>query len=206
MKLLLSIAIAAVAWTASAQGTFQAILSYSNEIPALVFGTAGGTFQTPGFITVTELGCFNYLFAQNQGPIQVGLWGPDGSLLASNTITSSSALLDQTRYESITPVPLDPYVAYHLGAFSPNGSISLNIASPTLDGGVATSAEIQLLTSAASTNGVFMSPPGIPGTGGAFYLGPNFQFQDRVPEPFTLPLLLFGLAGLLLAARHKSGP
>ena len=201
MKLLLSLAAAAAVWTASAQGTYQAIQSYTNEVATVVNGTAGGTFQPTGFITVTELGCFDYLFSQNLGPIQVGLWDANGTLLASNTVTSLSPLLDQSRYEPVTPVPLDPGIVYHLGAFSPNGSINLNVAAPSVGGGVVSAAVIQLLAAAASTNSLFASPPAIPGTGGAFYLGPNFEFQDRVPEPSSL--LLLGLAGLLVAARKR---
>ena len=202
MRLLLSIAAVATAWTAAAQGTLQtAIRGYTNEIPAQVYGTAGGTFQT-GFITVTELGCFDYVFAQNAGSvIEVGLWDANGTLLASSTITPTSPLVDQARYESITPVYLDPGKLYHLGAYSPNGSISLSIAAPSLGGVIDTAPEITLVAAASSTG--FSSPAEIPNTSGAFYLGANFRFEDRVPEPSSL--LLLGLGGLFLLTRQKWG-
>jgi hypothetical protein len=204
MKLLLSLVAAAAVWTASAQGTFQAVLSYSTDISSYFAGTAGWTFQTTGFLTVTELGCFDYVFgANNQGPIEVGLWAPDGSPLASNTITSGSPLVGQTRYESITPVFLDPGQVYHLGAFSPSNNtftIFLDFATPATGGSVVTSPDIQLGASARAS-GNFASPAAVPGTGGALYLGPNFQYRNGVPEPSSS--LLLGLAGALLAVRRR---
>ena len=204
MKLLLSLVAAAAVWTASAQGTFQAVLSYSTDISSFFAGTAGYTFQTTGFLTVTELGCFDYLFgANNQGPIEVGLWAPDGLLMASNTITSGSPMVGQTRYEPIPEVSLAPGSVYHLGAFSPSNTtftIFLNIAAPSVGGSVVTSSEIQL-RALASTSGAFASPAEVSGTGGALYLGPNFQYRTGVPEPSSS--LLLGRAGAILAARRS---
>jgi hypothetical protein len=204
MKLLLAIASAAAVWTASAQGTFEAVLNYAGDSLTYFAGTAGWTFQTTGFLTVTELGCFDYVFgANNQNPIQVGLWAPDGSLLASNTITAGSPLADQTRYESITPVLLGAGQVYHLGAFAPSNTtftIFVNVCAPLLGGSVVTSPDIQL-GAAASANGAFASPAAIPGTSGALYLGPNFRYQSGVPEPSSS--LLLGLAGALLAAGRR---
>ena len=201
MKLLLSIVAATAVWTASGQGVFQAVLNYTNSSPAFFDGTAGGTFEVTNYETVTALGAFNYLFGQNPGNIQVGLWDSTGNLLASSTITPTDSLdsLTQTRYQFITPVFLDPNHLYHLGAYSANGTIFLDIAAPALGSVIQTSPQIALGDSAAS--GGFTSPADIAGTPGALYMGANFEFQDRVPEPSAG--LLIGVAGCLFAAGRK---
>ena len=165
-------------------------------------GTAGGTFKVTSYETVTALGAFDYLFGQNPGNIQVGLWDSAGNLLASSIITPTDSLdpQTQTRYQSITPVFLDPNHLYHLGAYSPNGTIYLDIAAPATGGAVSTSPQIVLGDSAA-TSGSFTSPADIPGTPGALYMGANFEFEDRVPEPSAG--LLIGIAGGLFAAGRK---
>jgi Domain of unknown function (DUF4082)/PEP-CTERM motif len=200
MKLLLSIFTAAALCTAYGQGTFEAIQGYNNPTTAFWDGTVGGTFSVNSYITVTSLGCFDYLFGLNQGTIQVGLWDSTGALIASNTVSASSTPVNQSRYQSIDPVFLDPNQIYHLGAYSTNGTIFLDIAAPGL-GGVVTNAPEIALGDSARIEGGFASPVAVPGTPGAFYLGPNFQFQDRVPEPATG--LLVGLAGLLLVGFRK---
>src|SRR4051812_22841725 len=81
----------------------EAVTSFVVGLGGYANGTAGWTFQPAIAISVTSLGCFDYI-ASGQSPIYVGLWGSDGSLLASNTITASSPLFDITRYEPITPV------------------------------------------------------------------------------------------------------
>jgi hypothetical protein len=203
MKLLLSIVAATAVWTASGQGTFEAVANYANTSPAFFDGTAGGTFEVKNYETVTALGAFDYLFGQNQGNIQVGLWDSSGNLLASSIIAPTNSLVNQTRYQSITPVFLDPNHLYHLGAYSPNGTIYLDIAAPALGGVVSTASQIALGDSAATAGG-FTSPADVAGTPGALYLGANFEFQDRVPEPSAG--LLIGMAGCLFAAGRRWRP
>src|SRR5438552_13803075 len=136
MKILLQIAALALVLTAKAQGNSEAVLNFSSSLAGSVNGTAGWSFQPLSSITVTGLGAFNYIVA-NQGNIAVGLWNSAGALLASNTITASSGLTNQTRYESITPVLLDSGSTYHLGAFALNsGTILVNVVSPDLGGSV----------------------------------------------------------------------
>ena len=203
MRFLLAIAVLASAWTAGAQGTSEAILGYNNNSAVGLFtNTAGWTFQTAGAITVTELGCLtNFLFHNgSSSQIQVGLWTPGGSLLASNLITSSSVLSNQSRYEPITPVVLSPGQDYHIGAFLPSGSFSLDAALPFFGGSVSNSTAIVLLGTAQGSGSFFSSPIAEPGTAGGAYLGPNFLYRN-VPEPSSW--LLLGLGGCLLAARRR---
>jgi Domain of unknown function (DUF4082)/PEP-CTERM motif len=202
MRILFSIVAATVAWTACGQGTFEAVTSYTNASATSWDGTAGGTFQVTRPESLTALGCFDYVFGLNPGTIQVGLWDDAGNLIASNTISSDSPLVNQSRYQSITPVPLDPGQLYHLGAYSTNGTINLDVAAPSLGGSVVTAAQITLADSARAEGG-FFSPVSVPSTPGALYLGANFQFQDRVPEPSSG--LLVGLAGLLFLVCRRWG-
>lgn len=203
MKTFFSLAALVVACAAFAQGTSQAILGYTNSVSAFnpAGMTAGWTFQPAVPLTVTNLGCFANVFLNNGSvaSVRVGLWAPNGSLLASNTITPGSVLFDQTRYESIAPVQVFPGQTYALGVFYFD-DITLDLANSFVGGIVQVSPEIQSLTVASGTGG-FTAP--LPETGlpiGA-YLGPNFRYDGRVPEPSSW--LLLGLGGLLLAARRK---
>ncbi len=203
MKLLLSMLTLAATWTAYAQGTSEAILNYTSNASGLAPGTAGWTFQTSAFINVTDLGCFADVFVNNPGitNIEVGLWDQGGNLLASNSVSSSSTLLDQTRYVSITPLLLSPSTTYSIGIYSPGGSIGLDVVSGTGGNTASTSAGITLGQIAFSPAG-FAFPSEYPGGPGSLYAGPNFQYQPGVPEPSSCLLLCLG--GLLLAARPRN--
>jgi hypothetical protein len=204
MKFLLSLAAVAVTCTGLAQGTLEAIVGYSASYSAYISGvTAGWTFQPATSISAIELGCFDKVFGDNPGvtSIQVGLWNDSGSLLASSWITPGSALSNQTRYESITPVSLDPGQIYHLGAYYSGSGIGIDVAGVAAGGTVSNSVAIQLRGTALATSG-FAFPGEVAGTLGSLYAGPNFRFLDRVPEPSSC--LLLGLGGLLLAARRRN--
>jgi hypothetical protein len=203
MRLLASIVAAAAVWTAYGQGTFEAVEDYDpdNQTPALWDGTVGAAFGVTNDITVTALGCFDYLLGPGQGAVEVGLWNSTGALLASNTITASSTLFNQSRYQAVTPVFLVPGQTYHLGAFPTNGTWSgLYIEAPSVGGSVVTAPEI-VLGNSAQVAGGFASPIEVTNTPGAYYLAPNFEFQNSTPEPS--PGLLLTLAGLLFLTCKK---
>jgi len=202
MKFLLSLAIVAAGWSASGQGTSEAILGYSSSTPVFANATAGWAFQTPNYLTVTELGCFTNVFAHNPlaTAIEVGLWDGSGSLLASNSITPGSMLVNQTFYGSVTPVvTLDPGTTYYLGVFYAGG-LSLDFANVTAGDSVTSSSDIQVRGTAVSASG-FVVPSYQTSTDGSIYAGANVRYQGGVPEPS--PGLLVGLGGLLLAVRWR---
>ena len=182
MRFLLSIAMLTATWTAVAQGASEAILGYdANGASGLFSGTAGWTFQVTTPITVTELGCLADFFPSNPtaAQVEVGLWAPDGSLLASSSITPGSTLVDQSRYEPVTPPALSPGQIYHIGVYFPDDSFSLDTVVPAVFGGSVTpSPKILLFGTASGTSG-FTSPTAEPVGAGGAYLGPNFLFQSQ---------------------------
>ncbi len=207
MRLFLSIALLAAAWTAGAQGTSEGIVSHFNPSPVTpppISSTAGWSFQPTNFIALTQLGCFNDLFVNNStiGSVQVGLWTSGGMLLASNLITRSSTLFNESRYESVTAVGLDAGQVYTIGAYSPDGPISIEICGGVAGGTVITGTNVLLRAPAINALG-FGFPAEVAGQPGAAYLGPNFRYQGNIPEPAAGMLL--GLGALILAARRRTG-
>lgn len=205
MKILLSLAALAVTCTGLAQGTFEAITGYSDSISSFGnTGTAGWTFQTTTPVTVTELGCFDRVFVENPSvaSIQVGLWNNSGGLpIASDSISFSSPLTGQTRYESISPVLLFPGETYHIGIYYSGGGLGLGVAGAAADGSISSSAAIQIRgTALGNPNAGFAFPAEQLGPDGSLYVGPNFLYAGGVPEPSSW--LLLGLGGLLVAARR----
>ncbi len=145
---------------------------------------AGWTFQPVTNISVTSLGCFDELFSDNDGSIEVGLWAPDGTLLASNVISSNSPLVNQSRYEPITPVTLRASLTYTIAAYSTNGLLILLAEAPADGGSAIMSSGIQLGTAAFSTNGYssgLIFPYGLQGGPGAAAITANFQYTAAPP-------------------------
>jgi hypothetical protein len=178
-----------VTGTVLAQGASEAILGYEASGTIGYAATLGWTFESTNAFAVTQLGCFAKVFEDYPlvTSVQVGLWNDSGLLLVSNSITPSSSLVDQTRYESITPVALAPGQVYHLGVSYPGGSLGLDVAGPTVGGSVTASPEIQVDAVAFSNSG-FTSPVAMSGTAGSIVVGPNFRFQTvptLIIQPWT---------------------
>ena len=198
--LLLGAALLAARSPASAQGTFEAIQNYSTDgTTRILDGTLGWSFQTTTPITVTALGCFtNALTAQGMA---IGLWQSDGSLLASNLVTTLSGLAGLSRYESINPIFLESGQTYYMGAYSPSGTTILETYIPGTTAPLVIGPDITI-GGLASGGPNFAFPAAEPGTSGDVYLGANLQYQQGVPEPSCLSL--FGLAACIAAWRSRS--
>lgn len=182
------------------QAASEGIAGYVASDGGYAFGTAGWTFQPLAPISVTSLGCFDYILnANSQSPMSVGLWASNGSLLASNSVTATSPLVNQSRYEPIAPVALTAGLTYHIGAYYPsNGVTVLLAAAPGNGGSVTTSFPIQFGGAVQEPSG-FGFPTLVQGGAGAALLVPNFQFV-AVPEP---TLLALGTLGLVILASRK---
>lgn len=198
--LLCLLSIPVTVFTVSAQGSVAAMLNYTGASPtngspiyspitSSVNRSLGWTFQPLADINVTALGTFDYIVS-GAGGWQVGLWRADGTLLASETITASSAAVNQSLYQSITPVLLTAGQTYYVAVYSPSGPFPFYVVGPNADpNGYATmSPEIQLGIIAYSPNAGFAFPSTTAGLPGDAIIAPNFQFQ-AVPEPSTLCLL-----------------
>jgi hypothetical protein len=204
MKNLLLIAALAASYSAWAQGGLEAIPSYNQSaIAPPLSSTAGWTFETTTNLIALDLGCFTNVFLNNPSAtkVEVGLWAQDGSLLASTDVTPASTPLNHSLYEAITPVFLSPGLIYYLGVFSPpDGSLVLDAS---VAGDFSTTPDISVRGTALGVAG-FTFPVETQPLDGAIYAGPNFQYQEGVPEPACGLLLCFG--GLLLVARRWGQP
>jgi len=202
--MLLQIAALVLVSTAIAQGNSEAVQNFSSPTSGNINGTVGWTFTTLNSLSVTGLGAFNYVVA-GQGSIQVGLWADNGTLLASNTIITSSGLTNQTRYESIQPVLLVPGNIYHIGAFALGGTILVDVVSPDVGGSVTISPDIHLRGTAESGGTTFGFPAENTPLDAGIYLGPNFRYSASVPEPSTFALLGVSTAAFVIFRRRRHG-
>ena len=204
MKIMLHIAALALAFSAKAQGNSEAVLNFTNSATSgILSGTLGWTFTPLSPLLVSDLGVLSSVVG-SQGPIEVGIWAPNGTLLASNTITSSSSLTNFTRYESITPVLLNQGSIYHIGAFSPtSGNLFVNVISTNVGGSVAVSPDLQLRATAQSSSSTFSFPVESSPLDSGMYLAANFRYSKTTPEPSSVVLLAFGVVALAVFRRKN---
>ncbi|HTR41993.1 MAG TPA: DUF4082 domain-containing protein [Pseudomonadales bacterium] len=197
-----------LAATTAAHAQMEAMPGYNvtpnpayTPVMSSINGPVGWTFQPTTEISVTALGIFNNLPAN----LEVGLWNASGTLLASSTIKAGAVAIDQSLYESITPVDLTAGQTYYLAAYSPSGAFSALALSPNItpaDGNAIMSPDIQLGTAAYANNGVFEFPGVTESVPDSAIIAPNFEYAPVVPEPSTLYLLGAGSLALLIRRRR----
>jgi hypothetical protein len=204
MKTFICLLTLATALTANAQNTeaYQNFIpgGYPNNIVGYTARTVGWSFQPLTDVSVTALGSFDFVVT-GQGPIAVGLWSADGTLLASNTITSDSTLVNECRYEAIPAVQLSLNQTYIVGAHVISGDTMVFYVDDPNNGTVIMAPEIQLGTAATSSTAGFNFPDSIEIPSGYVFLAPNFEFQP-VPEPATFWLVGAGSLALLATRRR----
>jgi len=190
----------AVALSAKAQGSYEAIDNFAVGVGGYVHGTAGWTFRTTSQIAVTALGCFDYvLHVGNQESIAVGLWDSGGELVVSTTVALSSTLLGSTRYEMIVLETLGPNQTFHVGAYNPGGTIFHSAVIPGELGFVTTSPGIEPRGHAFGLGG-FVFPEETGGADGVVLLASDFQYIV-VPEPSCAFLLGLSALGVFMKRR-----
>ena len=201
----------AIAFLGISTGTAtEAMQSYISSVGGYADGTAGWSFTPTANISVTDLGVLDYIFPMpNESPLSVGLWDQNGTLLASSSVASNSFLLNNTRYEAVTPVNLSAGLKYYIGAYATSGTIILLAESPgnvNNPGSATMASEIQLGTALSNPTGFGIPNTDAGGGPGSAFLAPNFQFVDAVPEPSSGALLVLGAALLTKSrmARTKS--
>jgi hypothetical protein len=172
MKTLFCLLVLAATLAVKAQNTV-ALQSYAATLGGYANGTSGWTFQPLTNVSVTALGCFDYVVSNDPGPILVGLWAADGTLLTSDAVTTNSLLISQTRFEPINPVLLSTNETYYLGAFSPSGALIINaFGAGNGFGYVNMAPEIQLGMVASSSNFNFSFPGTTQGSTGSAIVPP----------------------------------
>lgn len=123
---------------------------------------------------------------------QVGIWDDAMNLIASTTVTPSSAIVGDFRYAPISPVVLSPGVTYTIGALYTAADDDGYVSGPT----VTANPEVNLVNAVFPSVGdlgfVF---PTEDSAGNPGRIGPNFTFGEPLPESVPVPAL--GTLGLL---------
>lgn len=197
-------------------------------IPAASFGAAieftdapvahdsqlsiGFMFTTNQAVSVTALGYFD----ENQDGFltnhEVGIFDLNGTLLVSSLLSAgtSGMLEGHYRYNTVNPTVLAAHSSFVIAATTfgyadgfAYGSRNSSISGFTVDSRISVADDASRFV--YQCDNVLRNPDQM--FGYTFYGGPNFLLApaeaSNVPEPASFALGFVGIAGLLLARKHK---
>ena len=193
-------AVCATVFVAASSARAQVIQAYFGPSP--VQRTDGGQVVGVSFNsfggTISSLGFFDFGSDGLASSYQVGLWDSSQNLIDSVTITNSSTLFNEFRYEPITPVTFGTFAnpqTFTIGAMLPANmsDVWLNNVFMILASGFAGAGTGQYTSPAAT-----LVYPATTDTTNYIVVNAN----GPVPEP-TSATILMASAGLALARRHR---
>jgi len=194
-----------------AQGYLEAVIT-PNSSPVVVSNvvlsvniysmnsTVGWAFSSSQNLVITSLGgLLASSIPQSSGPVSIGLWSVEGTLLSSAVIGNNSVTINGSLYQSVSPISITAGNTYIIAAGSSGwydfaGLPDSQAQSP-----------LNYLGVAAETGSGFSLPMIYPASSDANEIyGATFLFQP-VPEP--APFELAAVGGLWFAWRRgKSRP
>jgi hypothetical protein len=178
----------------------EAISDYGAGIAGgYAYGGAGFAFTPLENMEVTSLGYSQNIltnFTDYSGAAQVSLWDSAGDLLSTALVKDTASTINQSYYQTVSPVTLEAGETYYIGGVIPANGLWESSASI---GTFSVSPDITYLGVAYGTS---LWQGLQPDTTGELTEGPDFQYtQTAVPEPSVLALGGLGLATLALSAR-----
>ena len=176
------------AFTDYGASTWNLGWSFTVNSPATVYGLGNIDIDTNAF---------------GGTPQKVGLWDSTGTLLASVSVDSTGTLVDNWRFESITPLDLTVGQTYVVGG--QGGAKYTGLTAITVDPSITYTSDLYLSLALGDPLTEPVNTEGLTTPASAGFFGANMELTPTTPtpEPGTLALAGLGVAGFLAARRRK---